>query len=304
MKYICPILFIVFLVSCMNKPTKAKIDCFSDQAAPKTYASGNSNQNLNISFLLDLSDRINPKKYPDETMNFYERDAFYIKSAAEAFTIHLRTNKVIKMDDRIQLFFDPEPKSKDISTFSKRLKFHVDKTTITNELLCKIDSVYTSLPIKIYKQAISDNNYVGSNTWGFFKNNIKDYCMDDTSRNILIILTDGYIYHKNTLIQDNNLTSYLIPQYIKAKKLNSKKWKVKIKEEAFGFIPVTDNLSNLEILVLGINPDKKNPYEEDIIKTYWSNWLTTMNVKRFKIKNTDLPSNMDKIIKDFILLKS
>ena len=69
----------------------------------------------------------------------------------------------------------------------------------------------------------------------------------------------------------------------------------------FGFIPATKDLSNLEILVLGINPDKKNPYEDDVIKTYWEKWFIDMKVKRFEIKNADLPSNMEKVIRNFIL---
>jgi hypothetical protein len=43
-------------------------------------------QNLNISFLLDLSDRIDPKKNPD----FYQRDLGYIKSIETAFVNHVK----------------------------------------------------------------------------------------------------------------------------------------------------------------------------------------------------------------------
>ena len=57
----------------------------------------------------------------------------------------------------------------------------------------------------------------------------------------------------------------------------------------------------LVILVLGINADKKNPYEEDVIIKYWEDWFNDMKVKKYEIKTSALPSNMDKIIKEFIL---
>ncbi|EZH75765.1 hypothetical protein ATO12_02980 [Aquimarina atlantica] len=303
MKFIYKLLLVIILVSCVKETKEEKVDCFSDKTIPKLYTLKKDNENLNISLLLDLSDRINPKKFPGGAMEYYVRDSEYIKSIAEAFNIHLRTKKIIKINDKIQLFFDPEPENKEIIEISNHLKFEIDKTTITNKLLCRIDSVYSTLPIKIYESAINDNEYIGSDTWGFFKNRVEDYCIEEGYRNVLIILTDGYIYHENNLREENNLTSYLIPQYIRSKKLNTKNWENKIKDNSFGYIPANHNLSNLEILILGIHPDTNNPYEEDIIRRYWSTWLTAMNVQRFEIKTADLPSNMDKLIKNFILLK-
>ncbi len=261
------------------------------------------NNNLNISFLLDLSDRINPQKYPNPTMDYYKRDVQYIKSVAEAFDHHLRTKKVRQMNDKIQLYFDPEPLNQEINTISTSLKFNVNRDNVSTQLLEKILEAYSTKPPDIYNLAIKDDKYVGSDTWRFFKSKVTDYCIEEGYRNVLVILTDGYVYHKNTKIREGNLTTYLTPQDIRNFKLTSSNWRSKLKEDNFGFIPATDDLSNLEVLVLGINPDKKNPYEEDIIKTYWSNWLTTMKVKRFEIKNADLPSDMDKLIKSFILLK-
>ena len=56
-------------------------------------------------------------------------------------------------------------------------------------------------------------------------------------------------------------------------------------------------------MVLGINPDKKNPYEQDVVVKYWSDWFEAMKVNKYEIKSAGLPSNMDKIIKDFILME-
>jgi len=84
-------------------------------------------ENLNISILLDLSDRISPKKYPNKSMEFYLRDVGYINSVAEAFTNHVRAKKVRKVNDKMQLFFDPAPLNPEINALSKELKISVDQ---------------------------------------------------------------------------------------------------------------------------------------------------------------------------------
>lgn len=262
-----------------------------------------SGQNLNISFLLDLSDRINPEKYPDESMEYYLGDVAYIKSVTDAFLAHLKQKKVREIKDKIQLYFDPAPQNKSINEISNRLSYDINRNNISLELLDELNQIYSTKPIEIYDLAIKDNNYIGSDTWRFFKTKIKDYCIEEDYRNILIILTDGYIYHKDTKIKENNLTSYLTPEIIRGFKLNTGDWKNTFENYKYGFIPATEDLSHLEILVLGINPDKKNPYEEDVIMKYWGDWFDNMKVGRYEIKTAALPSNMDKVIREFILTK-
>ncbi len=258
------------------------------------------NKNLNISILLDLSDRINPDKYPNPSMEFYQRDAQYIKSVSHAFVQHLKSKKVILLNDKIGLYFSPEPSVPEINTISKELKVNFDRNSSKNSLT-ETEEKYKNLPIKIYESAIKDGKYVGSDIWRFFKDNVKNYCIEKDKRNILVILTDGYLYHKNSEITDGNTTSFLTPQLVRQLKLNSTDWKNKIEKEGFGFIPATNDLNDLEILVLGINPDEKNPFEGDVIELYWSNWLKEMNVSNYKILKADLPSNLEKPITEFIL---
>ena len=258
-------------------------------------------ENLNISFLLDLSDRISPSKFPNETMDYYKRDAAYIKSVAEAFDQHLRTKRVREMNDRIQVFFDPEPQNPSINNISSDLKYVVNRTNASIQLLDSIKEVYATRPLEIYDLAIEDDQYVGSDTWKFFNSKVEDYCIEDGYRNILIILTDGYIYHKDTKRLEGNKTTYLTPQLIRGNGLIKADWEDLILEKEYGFIPAISGLDDLEVLVLGINPDPKNSYEEDVIKYYWKDWFDAMGVKRYSIKNAGLPSNMDKIIKDFVL---
>lgn len=283
-------MFILFIQSCKKK---------EEETRPEKTTEDVSN-NLNISILLDLSDRISPTKFPNQTMEYYLRDVGYINSVAEAFKKHLSTKRVMQADDKIQLFFDPAPFNPEINKISNDLKMEITRDNISKEELNKIKEKYTSESLAIYKLAIKDNNYVGSDTWKFFKNKINDYCIEDNYRNILVVLTDGYIYFKDTKIQEGNMTTYLTPEVIRANGLNKSNWSETMINQKNAFIPANTDLSNLEILVLGINPNTKNAYEEDVIKAYWTNWFDKMKVKRYEIHSSELPSNMDKVIEKFI----
>ena len=296
------LIFICATFSCAEEKKEEQNDEGNRQN--QNVSKKSKSENLNISFLLDLSDRIDPTKYPNETMEFYMRDVAYIQSVSEAFTTHLRTKKVRQMNDKIQVFFEPAPKNSNINTISSDLKYEILRTNVTLEKIDEISASYASKPSEIYKLAIDDDNYVGSDIWGFFKNKVKDYCIEEDHRNILVVLTDGYNYHEAYKRTEGNKTTFITPQTIRDFKLNKSDWEDRYVENEYGFIPATTGLENLEVLVLGINPDLKNSYELDVIRTYWSDWLESMGVKRNKIKNADLPSNMDGIIKDFILGKS
>tara|TARA_R110002033_G_scaffold66981_3_gene117982 strand:+ start:27859 stop:28776 length:918 start_codon:yes stop_codon:yes gene_type:complete len=281
-----------------------KNDKKQNAATPETVLPPNENQivnNLNLSLLLDLSDRINPEKYPNTAMEYFNRDVGYIKTVSEVFLEHLSSKKVRQANEKIELFFEPSPSNPQINTLSNNLKYSITKDNLSLDLLEEVKKAYSQNPLEIYELAIKDDNYVGSDTWRFFKNKVSDYCIEEGHRNILIILTDGYIFHKDTQLKKGNRSSYLTPQEIRSNKLSVSDWKEKIETQDFGFIPIPIDLSNLEILVLGINPDPKNVYEEDVIYEYWGKWFTEMNVKRYAIKQADLPSNMDKIIREFIL---
>ncbi|MFF5381869.1 hypothetical protein [Pedobacter suwonensis] len=259
------------------------------------FSKGVIAQNLNISFLLDLSDRIDPKKNP----GIYQRDLQYIRSVQKAFTNHVKGKKMLLLKDQMQVFFNPLPNIENINRLSEELKVGFYPKSNKNDFL-KIDKLYTENLTKIYQRAIKDHNYVGSDIWKFFKNNIQLYCIKPEHRNILVILTDGYMYHKASIMQVGGKTSYITPQSLASKKLTSAGYASIMRKNNFGFITFPYNLKDLEILVLGINPSPGNPYEEDVIKQYWGDWFKTMKVKKFNLLTTDLPASLEPVINNFI----
>ncbi|MBF4487332.1 hypothetical protein [Flavobacterium sp. CSZ] len=295
----------IFTIMAMSFLVVSTFSCKKESYKEETEVPVKStvSEDYNISILLDLSDRISLEKNPNPTMEYYQRDLGYIKSVSEAFTQHLKSKRIRQINDKMQLFFNPEPLDAAINTIAQNLRISIDKNNASKELLNSINSDYASQTSKIYESAIKDNKYVGSDIWSFFDSKVKDQCIENKYRNILIILTDGYMFYETTVMKEGNRTTYITPELIRKNGLNTKDWDKKFDEQDFGFIKANDDLSNLEVLVLGINPDKKNPYEEKVIRAYWSKWFTEMKITNFEIKNADLPSNMEKIIKDFILNK-
>ncbi len=290
---------VTYLQSCKRD---SKVDVEEEEMISiSTTKTTSSNDNLNISILLDLSDRISPDKYPSPAMEFFMRDIGYLESVARSLELHLLNKRVRQIDDKIKVFIDPEPSDRSLNRKINELQVHFANHNVTKETILNLPKNYDSISKLIYESAIKDDNYIGSDIWGFFKNKVDDYCIDEGYRNIVVILTDGYMYHKDAKMRENNRTSYLLSRDLNTNVLNKANWQKRMDVKDFGFIVANKDLSNLEVLVLGINPAKGNPYEEDVIRAYWSKWFDEMKVKSYEIKQADLPTHMDKIIRDFIL---
>jgi hypothetical protein len=271
-------------------------------AACEDYILENKTNNLNISILLDLSDRID---LPQQQI----KDSAYILSLAKSFNNHIKGKKLGLLYDKMELFFEPTPSDDEINILAKQLKIGYVKGVSKKEWMPKTLERYSTIPTKIYELARMSSKgkeYPGSDIWNFFKYQVKDYCINECYRNILVILTDGYMYYDKSMMKQMNKTSYLTPNLLAQLNLNRPDWKEEMEKKNLGFIPATYDLDNLEVLVLGIQSNNEtNPYTHDILHFYWENWLKEMGVKEsnIKLKNADIPASMEKVIFDFILNK-
>jgi hypothetical protein len=288
MKKIFYLLLIISLASCC----KEKPETLDFGEKDSIIVDSN---NINVSILIDLSDRIDPKTNPNPTMEYFQRDTEYIKAIEKGFLNHIKTKRIITYNDQMQVFFNPEPSDPKMNQFTKELKVSFDKNTSKN-YFSSVEKKYSELPLNIYQSAIHDGRFVGSDIWEFFRNKVKDYCIKDDHRNILFILTDGYMYHEDSKFSQEKQTSYLTSKLIRENNLTDSNFKTTIEKNNLGFVKANDNLNNLEVIALGINPEKGNPFEEGVIKEYWENWFKEMKIKNYQIKSADLPSNLEPII--------
>jgi len=257
---------------------------------------------LNISILLDLSDRINPTKYP-ATPEHFQRDIEIVKTITEYFKQNMEKLTAWRAKGKIRIFFSPAPANSAINNIAESL--NIDCSRLDNkgrkEVYDTITELFSQNLSEIYKQTIATNSWDGSDIWRFLKDDVKDYCIDkdSTYRNVLIIFTDGYIYHKQSMYRNQNRYSYLLQQNIN--KYRSTNYKEEIEKDKFGLITEQKDLSNLEILVLEVNAeDSRNKIDEDILKYVISNWFEEMNVSKYQIFSSDLPANTRKRIENFL----
>lgn len=239
---------------------------------------------LNISIFLDLSDRLTRDMEPSQM----SRDTTIIGYILDYFKAQTLGPQILKSKNSIKVFFYPTPKSSKIATLANDLSVDIsqlngkDKRIALEDMKSKFQKSLT----QIYNETLSEENWIGCDIWDFFSSKKVDIqCIRKNARNILFILTDGYLYDKNHKINEGDAYSYILPQTLQKTKSS--------------LIVKRDGLENLEVCILEINPyDIKH---RDQMITILENWLQAMGVSKenINVSETDLPTNTRTIVKSF-----
>ncbi|MCF6365643.1 MAG: hypothetical protein L3J35_05510 [Bacteroidales bacterium] len=297
--YIIPII-LLSLYSCGNGNSSGE-----ETTSDTNIVDTKKEKQLNITILLDLSDRIEPTKYPASPEHF-ERDIEIVNYFTELFKQDMESKGAFNTKGKLKVIFSPRPQDSEVNTVASKLSIDLSKIRSPKEkkqIFNNISSSFKGNLSKIYTKTLETKKYLGSDTWRFFKNDVVDYCIeqDENYRNILVLITDGYLYHFDTRDKQKNRTSYLLPKLIKSNNLRNSNWEEKITKDDYGYITTRNDLNNLDILVLEINPSPQHKNDEDVIKAYLTKWFTEMNVNSFKLYNSDLPEYTKTRIEKFII---
>lgn len=260
-------------------------------------------EQLNISVLLDLSDRITPQVAPNQV----ERDKEIITTVLKVIKNKIRLRGTFTSEDRMNFIFYPQPNSSNIEEMASVLNFDLAKISPPDRkmLYKNIDSIYKLNIDNLYKIALNSKSFDGCDIWRFFKDEVNEKCIINKPnyKNFLILLTDGYIYWKNSMMNKDNRFSYLLPTSSQITKFrNNNNWEEEFEKGDYGLIDVNKNLSNLNVLVLELNPPTEHPEDFDILKKYIGKWFIEMGIGKdnFKILKSDLPVYTKPIIESFI----
>ncbi|TJZ62986.1 hypothetical protein FAZ15_01420 [Sphingobacterium olei] len=154
----------------------------------------------------------------------------------------------------------------------------------------------------------------GADIWSYFKDGIKHGLVDksidsvllknghikrDYTCNVLLLLTDGYIeagLHGKDHCRGNKcyfMSSKTVENFRKAfQQSKSKDMGAFFKENGYGIIPAENPLlKDLHVVVLEMYDRSKDhkggatmhPSDWDILKLFWSDWLTQSGVKSFQL---------------------
>lgn len=275
------LLIVVFvsLASCCNVNNSNDKADKNDRAITAT---SKSKQPLNISIYLDLSDRLEREMNPSQK----DRDIEIVKYMTEIVKNHAVSQKILPSKDRIKVFFYPTPNDSKIALLSKDLEMDLSKAQPAEkkQMLLDFQGRFETSLTKIYDATLKGNNWIGSDVWGFFKKQVDTYCIREDARNVIVILTDGYLFYSPNKLKDGDNYSYILPQTLANP--NS------------GLIVSRKGLENLEVLMLEVNPF--DPKHQDQMETILQKWFSSMGVQKMYVGETDQPSNTRLIIDKFM----
>lgn len=239
---------------------------------------------LNISVFVDLSDRIKNDKVPNQI----ERDTDLINTLIDKFISEsVNGGKLLKSRNRFNIFFYPSPPNGTVMTLAKGLNVDLAKLqgAAKKQALIKMKETIDTNLAQIYSLAIKANKFDGCDIWGFFTNKrVDNLCIEYGYRNILVILTDGYIYHEQNKKQDGTSYSYIS--------------RTNIDKPGTSLIVGRSGLADLEVLVLEISPEKVS--QESVMQSIIENWLKGMGVKHYLVAPTGLSNETKNYIDNFL----
>ena len=262
------LLLAAFLINCGTNPNNNNRD--------------NSRQlrttNYNIIVLLDLSDRILDG-------NQYKKDIDIIKTVLELFENN-QLGRLPNSKDIFTIAIAPQKDSKiDDSQFNLSINMKglsgSEFKTQKNKLLDDIKSLYE----QAHAEA-REKNPTGADIYGFFKNrletHLKPSTRDDSFRNKMVILTDGYLAFDASI----NRPKGTCVSYDELNLLRNKTdWQKVYSEKKMGLQSFPIDTKDLDILMLEVAPKdpQVNINEMDILKKIWTNWFEDLGIYETEI---------------------
>jgi hypothetical protein len=249
----------------------------------KTASQQEAEKSLNISIFLDLSDRLTRQMTPSQM----SRDTAIVAYIADCFKAKTLGPQILTSKNSIKIFFYPTPSNPNIATLADGLHLDVStkKGVEKRNGLERLRPLFKTNLSAIYSKTLSEHNWIGCDIWDFFSSKkVDSQCIKANARNILFILTDGYVYAENNKIKEGKAYSYILPQTLSV--------------EGSSLLATRKGLDNLEVMVLEVNPYTKEQGYKMI--PILEKWFKDMGVKKVDIAETDLPINTQTIIKQFL----
>lgn len=247
---------------------------------------------VNISVFLDLSDRLDSTRNGGFPVSQMARDAAIVGKLVDYFVETCVKHKISENKNHFQILFHPTPNTTDIASIAANL--NVDMAKISNpgekkrKLIAMKEDFSKGLSV-IYGQTLRAKTWLGSDIWGFFCNKnakVDELCVRKGYRNIMVILTDGYIYYKdNRQSSGNSAYSYILPKLVD-------------NVPDLSLLAPRKGLGNLDVMMLEINPGK--PTRQAKLISILEKWLDDMGIKHYVVTETGMPSDTQTIIDNFL----
>lgn len=271
----------LFLICCGGSATTQP----TAESASEEAKQAASDQPLNISIYLDLSDRLKRDLTPAQK----DRDTAIVGYIADYFKAQTMGPKILQSKNCMKVFFYPAPEDTKIATLAGDLTVDMQKHQGVNKRIAleNMRSKFNESLNLIYDMAIQADKFPGCDIWDFFSNrNVDIQCIRKGFRNILVILTDGYLYDENHKVQKGDSANFMTA--------------TALKNPNFSLLVTRTGLENLEVRILEVNPLNMN--HRDRLVSVLKKWLQDMGVKNenITISETSLPTITQTVIESFL----
>jgi hypothetical protein len=294
---------------------------------------------FNITIAPDLSNRLDESIYPrpmsdDDIANIVIKN-FYpaivnhkrIDLQRDQLSVGFINKKIIN-----EIILSPSRLRIDLAQFKNQLDRIKYIKGRSKETLTRDTSNFMSEFRKMI--SLSQTHIHGADIWSYFNDGLDDVTVvtkekiemynnkiyRNSYRNILLLLTDGYIeagIYKRDGCPDNSKKCYYLSksriseirtQFKKSGTTNLKEY---FEQSGYGILPAQNkNLKNLEVLVLELYDRSLTkdgtptiyPTDMEILSLFWNKWLKDSQVKRFEIRPVfSSKEGAEKAILNFIL---
>lgn len=258
----------------------------SCQSCTTSKDDSNGPQPLNLSVYLDLSDRLIREMAPNQTY----RDTAVINYLVDYFVKNTMGPQILKSQNKMKVFFYPTPNNSEIAMLAQGLSVDIGSKqgVARREALDAMKGVFQNSLSHIYEETLEEKNWIGCDIWDFFSSKkVDNLCIKPGARNILVILTDGYIFASNNKIKEGNAYSYILPQTLSAGGLLIDRRKGDLGGKG------------LEVLMLEVNP--YDPKQRDVMVSTIEEWFSSMGIEKFVVAETEANlTNTKTIIDNFL----
>jgi hypothetical protein len=238
----------------------------------------------NFIILLDLSDRIDTIKAPNQVT----RDKEVIRSAFSVFSKIVKKKLFVNSRDIFQVAIAFQPSNYDSTLFqlTRNLKINMRELKVTEKRtkFPQLEHLFWKSIDLLYHNAVKNSEFLGSDIWSFFRDDIDNYIIPSTSSdsisNFLIILTDGYLEFEKSVLpkrpRQGNQASFMEMHKLRG----NPNWESEFDKKNFGLIPIKKDFHDLHIIMLEVSPKNPlDPTEFAQIKKYWSKWFNDMSIQ-------------------------
>jgi hypothetical protein len=255
----------------------------SSVASAGTEAATDEVPALNVVVVADLSDRI---ASPEQV----QRDAQVIEAISGAFLKRAEAVGYPFCTDRLRFQgIRSTATSEDLSIDVGALNAH--RVVVVKELPDRLAS-WARRADKLYS---TEGPFVGADLWGYVAHDLDAVLVHDgTTRNKLILITDGYLNFANGVARPRNTE-----MRVAALRQAGARWESQFPRYALA--GVGRRFEDCDLLVLEVAPKDpmRNVTEADILRRYWSAWADSLGMSHASsdvyLNNAPLSSLTDRV---------